>query len=379
MEGAMSLVVFLLFSMTGTTWCHVSCLNGEGKSVDWFIVYKLPKGKDYLYLDKSTQSWQKAQVDVDDNSSPVYQTVNQLYNGNTTEAGDVAFVLYNDEPPNSPRYDSICGHTKGVVMLDGAGGFWLVHSTPHFPPSVPGPFAWPHTALRYGQSFLCVSYGFDQFSDIALQLRYNEPDHYSCQVGAQLQDKLPDLQALCAKTKLQVESTTRVVELTSSAGKTFRSFAKTHHFDDDLYVDLVAPNLKSSLYLESWVHGVGVFDSNCSGEFCVCRVSSISLPSVAPFSSEEDHSKWCVSQTGGSTSGGAWTCVGDINRNRGEEYRGGGTVCTDDPTIWAAFAKATTRVNPCPAGPRDNNNNNRGSCDCAVPACRAGYVGLPGL
>ncbi|EMP37240.1 Deoxyribonuclease-2-alpha [Chelonia mydas] len=73
------------------------------------------------------------------------------------------------EPPkNVPSSTSPRGHTKGVVLLDRAQGFWLLHSTPHYPPPVTETYAWPHSGLHNGQSFLCVTFPYAQFNEIDL-------------------------------------------------------------------------------------------------------------------------------------------------------------------------------------------------------------------
>jgi len=45
----------------------------------------------------------------------------------------------------------------GVIGFDEQSGFWLVHSTPHFPPPQSKGYDWPSSAEHYGQSFLCIS------------------------------------------------------------------------------------------------------------------------------------------------------------------------------------------------------------------------------
>lgn len=47
----------------------------------------------------------------------------------------------------------------------------------------------------------------------------------------------------------------------------FVSFAKTKDFSKELYEDLVAPGLNSSLEVESWLNGPGKLASNCSKHF----------------------------------------------------------------------------------------------------------------
>ena len=50
----------------------------------------------------------------------------------------------------------ICVHL-GVIGFDKQSGFWLVHSTPRFPPTQSTGYDWPSSAKRYGQSFICIS------------------------------------------------------------------------------------------------------------------------------------------------------------------------------------------------------------------------------
>lgn len=77
------------------------------------------------------------------------------------------WVLYNDQAPDE-TYNSELGHTKGVVVSEADGGFWLLHSVPHFPPSPDNVttaalnshskgYSYPSTGLGYGQSFFCIS------------------------------------------------------------------------------------------------------------------------------------------------------------------------------------------------------------------------------
>lgn len=55
----------------------------------------------------------------------------------------------------------------GVILLDKMQGFWLLHSTPHFPPRLEEKkYAWPLSALQYGQTFLCITYPYGQFKQI---------------------------------------------------------------------------------------------------------------------------------------------------------------------------------------------------------------------
>jgi deoxyribonuclease-2 len=63
--------------------------------------------------------------------------------------------MYNDQVV--VRRNEMFGHTKGVVGAGKEGGFWLVHSVPHYPTLSETEYAYPRTGLRFGQTFLCLS------------------------------------------------------------------------------------------------------------------------------------------------------------------------------------------------------------------------------
>ncbi|XP_044850814.1 deoxyribonuclease-2-alpha isoform X4 [Mauremys mutica] len=155
----------------------VSCYDDAGQPVDWFLAYKLPRprhgppaeGMRYMYQDARSGGWVPGRALMNSTRSAVGRTLLQLYPGANRRTEDTAYILYNDQPPkNVTSSSSARGHTKGVVLLDRAQGFWLLHSTPHYPPPTPETYAWPHSGLHNGQSFLCVTFPYAQFKEIDL-------------------------------------------------------------------------------------------------------------------------------------------------------------------------------------------------------------------
>ncbi|XP_029440411.1 deoxyribonuclease-2-alpha [Rhinatrema bivittatum] len=306
----------------------ISCYGDSGRPVDWFIVYKLPK------LEKT--SLEGAQ------RGAVGRTLQQLYGSTGTRKEDVAHVLYNDQPPAA--FDpSNGGHTKGVVLLDKAQGFWLVHSAPHFPPPAKEGFSWPGSGRHNGQSFLCVTYAYRQFKDIGLQLRYNDIFSYDFSIADSFAQELPDLLQAAEREHLKAAPWNRQVTLTSLAGKEFISFSKYGLFHDDLYSGWLSGALKADLLVQFWLNSRGILPSNCSSPHHVYDVEQVSFSPELTFSSHLDHSKWCVSNS----SSAAWACVGDMNRNQEEEKRAGGTVCTGDARVWKSFRRLVSRWSQC--------------------------------
>lgn len=353
----MFLHVLLLLHASRGAFSSISCYNDQGKPVDWYYLYKLPhehhtpleEGLKYLFMDVESEGWTDGMTLVNDTQSAVGRTVGPLYEG-----GDVGYILYNDQPPKQKQVEGAsrsCGHTKGVVVFDKEQGFWLVHSTPHFPPpKSEGQFSYPTSGISNGQNFICVTYPFERFQTIGEQLKINQPHIFDCSIPGSLATAVPAMAQLCKHTLDRWDNTSsspsnRSISLLSLAKTEFISFAKGASFENDLYHSWVAPTLQSNLLVQFWRRSTGILPSDCSPNWEVLNIDLISPGQKVTFKATEDHSKWAVSSSSG-TSGG-WVCVGDINRDEAEEKRGGGTVCRRDAVVWKAYRSAALQCESC--------------------------------
>uniref|UniRef100_A0A8C8VQ11 Deoxyribonuclease-2-alpha n=1 Tax=Pelusios castaneus TaxID=367368 RepID=A0A8C8VQ11_9SAUR len=336
----------------------ISCYDDEGKPVDWFLAYKLPRpphspmaaGMRYMYQDAHSGGWVPGRALMNSTEGAVGRTLLQLYKGANRRAEDTAYVLYNDEPPKNVSSSSTNrGHTKGVILLDRAQGFWLLHSTPHYPPPTMQTYTWPRSGLHNGQSFLCVTFPFAQFKEIGTQLRFTDPEVYDARVQGSFAQDLPDLRLASKMKHVQDPPWNRSVTLTSLGGRPFLSLGKFRLFHDDLYSGWLAQALTSNLYVQFWPNSRGILPSNCSGPYWVYNIQELGFPAPGPgFSATVDHSKWCVSTT--RTPG--WSCVGDMNRNREEEQRGGGALCLQDTAVWKSYYDLVQTYSKCDGLPQ---------------------------
>ncbi|XP_010591586.1 deoxyribonuclease-2-alpha isoform X1 [Loxodonta africana] len=333
----------LLAVLLGVPAGALTCYGDSGQPVDWFAVYKLPaksgpgdaagSGLRYKYLDATSGGWRDGAVFISSSAGAVGRSLLPLYQSN---ASQLAFLLYNDQPPESSgvQDSSSRGHTKGVLLLDREGGFWLVHSVPRFPPPASSAaYSWPDSARNYGQTLLCVSFSLTQFLTIGRQLTYTYPLVYDHKLEGAFAQKFPNLEEVVKGHHIRQGPWNSSVTLTSQAGATFQSFAKFGNFGDDLYSGWLAGALGSNLQVQFWQNSAGILPSNCSGAQHVLDITEIAFPGPGgpTFSATEDHSKWCVAPKG------PWTCVSDMNRNQREEHRGGGTLCAQLPALWKAF------------------------------------------
>ncbi|XP_061839062.1 deoxyribonuclease-2-alpha [Nerophis lumbriciformis] len=338
----------------------ISCYNDKGEATDWFYLYKLPShhggesshgGLTYLLMDEGSSGWSSGKWGVNDTSGALGMTLGQLYSQGK-DYTEVAYILYNDQKPKGgagDKYGGKRGHTKGVVLLDHNQGFWLVHSTPNFPPvRDAGHFRYPHSGTKNGQNFLCVTFPLEQFLSIGEQLQINQPTVYDCDVPQSFAPSVPALAALCNNSHVKTASN-RSVTLTSKGGTDFINFAKGPAFNDDLYQPWVAPTLQSDLLVQFWHNTPGTLPSDCKRGWKVLDISQVSPNGTFIFKSTTDHSKWAVSVKA-AEAGGGWVCVGDINRNKAEEKRGGGTVCQRHGAVWKAYRNAALECQACEHG-----------------------------
>ncbi|XP_008934253.1 PREDICTED: deoxyribonuclease-2-beta [Merops nubicus] len=352
----------------GSAWCHpalllllssaplraaeISCRNEDGETVDWFALYKLPKhakaevpllGLEYMYMDALAPQWQLGKYLVNVTQGALGQTLQQLYEMYEPENNSIAYAMYNDEVPESYSDGWKRGHTKGFLLLDKSQGFWVIHSVPLFPPIPEDGYGYPATGESYGQTAICITFKYDQFTEIDQQMLSYNPGIYSCSIPNIFQADLSNLQKLCAGSRLPSVPLRHLSKLQSANGETFLHFAKSHLFIDDIYMAWMAQELKTDLLAESWQHSGKKLPSNCSLEYHVYNINLIGTPLNATFYSINDHSKWAVSRK----LKDQWVCIGDLNRAAEQAWRSGGFVCTQNEHIYNAFRHLITHYENC--------------------------------
>ncbi|KAM9461920.1 deoxyribonuclease-2-beta [Clarias gariepinus] len=344
------LIIFQVFFFLLGSPCEgkISCLNEDGQPVDWFVMYKLPRyqqgkvgsGVDYMYLDPSLPSWQMSKHAVNTSEGALGRTLNQLYQ--RYESNSSAYLLYNDAPPVLV-YKNNSGHSKGALLFDQFQGFWLTHSIPHFPPFPEMGYGYPSTGKLYGQGVQCMTYSYKEFQKISHQLMYINPYIYNCSVPSAYYTEITEMAQICAGKNQTVVPRRKLEMLMSVKGETFISFSKSHSYVDDIYAGWIAQTLRTDLLVETWQRKAHQLPSNCSLPYHALNIKEVRLSNLVKFSSYADHSKWCVSwkyQT-------QWTCLGDLNRESTQAWRGGGLICTQNPVIYKAFRSAVAWYKSC--------------------------------
>ncbi|XP_027016236.1 deoxyribonuclease-2-beta isoform X2 [Tachysurus fulvidraco] len=154
---------------------------------------------------------------------------------------------------------------------------------------------------------------------------------------------MPEIARICAGKTVTVVPRRRLETLMSVKGETFLSFAKSHRYVDDIYAGWIAQTLDTNFLVESWQRKPHQLPSNCSLPYHVMNVELVCLSKLVTFKSYDDHSKWCVSWGYQAQ----WTCLGDLNRENTQAWRGGGLICTQNPAVYKAFRSSVLWYKNC--------------------------------
>ena len=72
----------------------------------------------------------------------------------------------------------------------------MITNTPGYPPFASDGYDYPHTGMKYGQMFMCVSFNATSFDEIGLQLRFNSPHIHDSNFPQGWEEKFPNIQKL---------------------------------------------------------------------------------------------------------------------------------------------------------------------------------------
>eukprot|EP01098_Paradermamoeba_levis_P006502 TRINITY_DN2695_c0_g1_i1.p1 TRINITY_DN2695_c0_g1~~TRINITY_DN2695_c0_g1_i1.p1 ORF type:complete len:401 (-),score=83.43 TRINITY_DN2695_c0_g1_i1:272-1441(-) len=323
----------------------LGCIGDDGNPVDWWIALKSPKrrsvkdpnvasGLGYAYMDNTNikKNFTLNKKALDDSKSCLARTLSVLYSGSK----GVGYGMYNDNAPGK-NASSYWAHAKGVFGFDKAGGFWLIHSLPDFPgkPSEEKRFSIPESQLTYGQSLFCISLSPALMNKVGNNVNTYNAQFYEYVVPASLANQYTELAQTMNKT-WKVEDQQTVINFTLPSGFTLTHFAKNAKWGEDLYADWVSPYFKTGLLVETWMRPVEPSTYPPDAKYEIVNVNSVKFSGLDDsFAWEEtsDHSKWTISTL---PSRGLF-CIGDINKQKSQRKRGGGTLCAVNCDVYQAF------------------------------------------
>lgn len=332
---------------------NISALDENGKPVDWWFLYKIPKltqdagndsttGYEYIYFDPKIEKVIKSDNMLTSGKGALDLTLKSIF---SKPASTIGWILYNDEMPSGAARPDVSsfGHTKGVIAFDTASktAIWILHSWPKY--ADPQALALP--TPEYGQTYLCLSLDINTANKIAAQMiNHQEPQVFLPRVPASL-PKTDALYTLTQPLNPNATGDADVIELKTRGGLDFKVIAKNRKWGKDFWNDLVGPTLKVDMNDETWIRGKIPPTLDSDGIHKTFDVKYIDLSPLqigVPWAWPEthDHAKWGIGVDSD------WICVGDINRMVSQEKRGGGTIAFQCKPLWAALSKTDLLVAP---------------------------------
>ncbi|KAF3701669.1 Plancitoxin-1 [Channa argus] len=334
----------------------VTCKDENDGEVDWFILYKAPKnvkyqnkvttGLEFIFISPqgSTITAARNQKPIDDPNGILANTLRPLFNVGNNKPPDFGFISYSDQPPDHHAGHTY-GHSKGVVMLDQSSGVWLLHSTPRFPYRRDKNF-WPSGGSRNAQTFICVTFPYDQFEKIGKHLQYIRAYAFEHHIPTGFHDELQ-------KVKDQVDPvppSSVFQDLQSKKGQMFHSIskqllkvnnppAKKQRIDPSLLsantvgdADLYVAILKkadSPVKVQSWGCQRGRVKNSWTIDGKTLENTECLKTDFGNWKPSKDHSKWCVT----TDQNKPFTCIADVNRSESQFERPGGALCIKNEEI----------------------------------------------
>lgn len=332
----------------------ISVKNQQNRPVDWWFIYKTPRhtgreqnqGFDFLYFDPDSDALSLSPVGMDRQEQALGHTLAAIFNAPETGG----YIVYNDEHADTDANNSEKGHCKGILAFDKASdtAVFLLHSTPRFPASMEA--ALPAEEEIYGQTFICITLpDYATANRIAGQMLAQQNPQIlteSSRIPASLGADEP-LSKLFHGVDIDESPTPSTLNFHSKAGKAFMLVAKSRHWGEDFWLDLVSPELKADLIVESWRRGaVTPLQDGRSAEFDEDTLAiDFKLPPGVNYQwpYTKDHAKWAIALEN-DTSALPWVCVADLNRMVSQEKRGGASLCFQEPKLWQALKAAEEKL-----------------------------------
>ncbi len=340
----------------------LSALADNGQPIDWWFMYKaagksvasgtaLGLGTEYVYFDSSMAAAGRLTLSSHhvDRDGALPNTLAQLYGKTAAANPNLGWYFYNDENPITGKTNGSRGHTKGVLAfdLDSSTAFWLIQSTPRFPPK--GAYAFPRTGEPNAQTFLCITL---QDASVAQQIARQmyaaqQPNVYLASgIPAKLQNTPDDPRVLLIKDQVASGGTplSAVLPFHSKGGTKFLAMAKNKTWGLDFYNDLVGPALHENLDVETWEHDPKPPSLDSDKIHTVVDMKGINLAPLGidiSWPEPDDHAKLAISARSEATH---FVCVGDINFTIAQRKRGGGTVAFQCEPLWQSLSMCLVDV-----------------------------------
>lgn len=335
------IVIFLLLSISLLTESKYTCVNPSGSEVDWFSIFMIPKTSSgttditFGYYDNTSSTIKY--IEYKKGNFPPIELAAAI---DLKKTKNTNYFFWNDDTGSSST--STKAHSKGSLVYDNDGGYFVSHSLPRFPLLVKNEIVndWPDNAGIYAQSWLCISVTKTEALKIAKELVTINPNLFinveEDQVDSPPNETITKLIKNRKDPKMPSNSQSVV---TSRKKTTFNVFSKNNDYNDLQWDQTIPEFYSDDFYSETWTRPERL-GSVCKKKYQVLNVLTLKFGKFE-FSSENEHSKWGVAKKKDVI------CFGDLNRTESQKSRGGLMTCFENAKLATSVRSAITDSEKC--------------------------------
>jgi deoxyribonuclease-2 len=192
-------------------------------------------------------------------------------------------------------------------------------------------------AYTYAQHLLCLSLNTQTLNSISNKFLLNRPQIYEYSINTNKYEYINDL----INEKFSDKNICDSEILQSIGGFSFKLYAKSAEWNNDLYSECITPSESDTLLVESWIRGSAEGPICPITKFDTLDIKYLDFGNNNNWSETNDHSKWAI------TMNNNIICMGDINRMTTQYLRGGGSTCFNDSILHDILKTAIKETDKC--------------------------------
>lgn len=342
---ALILLGLSFISMTSSKSGDKTCLDVNGKEVDWFVIFLYPTTSSpsdtlsYGYYDVNSKDIEF--YEYDDKTFPGIPLMMSYKDDKSSN-----YFFWNDDASTETEEKSGGSgkaHSKGGLIFNKNSGFLLSHSLPRFPrrndkneiePS------FPSNAGIYGQTFICLSMNYENTLKVVETLNIiNPPLLLNVDTDVLNSPGNPEVVKLIKNKQDKNSPDSKITEVQTKKGNSFYIFSKSRNEPTLPWDEQIPKFYKDGFYVETWTKPK-LEDNICTGNLKVINVAELKFSNFS-YNRNQEHSKWGVAMTKDVC------CIGDLNRTDSQKKRGGNVICFTNSKLADIMRKGIVSKDSC--------------------------------
>lgn len=318
------------------------CLDNNGKKIDWYFIYLLPKNKTYnnklfyLYFDEKISKIKK--YTYNNEKFPPNKIIEYL----KTENDEINYFIWNDDAStndgNIKKANKKKAHSKGILIYNSVNGLFLMHSVPKFPKRnyfneiLDG---LPDNVGKFAQTFLCISLDKNNAEKLVkiincinvFVIDSTKGDNVNLFGNIYVYSLIYNIMDIYCPDK-------EILNITSLNGKNFVVISKNYNYKVVPYDTTLREIFYDDFFIRTWTRPN--LSPSLKDKYFIKNILEIEIENYK-LKKNIDHSKWSIS------SNKNIICIGDLNHSESQKNRGGNIICFENKNLHDILKKSIVK------------------------------------